>query len=61
MKAKKSLLKKIEHCLVLFIFFGGLAFNVVIMIWGSDLGLVKESSDPGDTSSDCAPDPRYPC
>lgn len=61
MKPPKSLWKKIEHWIVLVIFFGSIAFNIVILIWGDDLGLVNEGHDVGDTQLDCAPDPRYPC
>jgi hypothetical protein len=61
MNPQKSLWKKIEHFIVLAIFFGIIILGLINVFFWEDLGFAKQSSDPGDTSSDCAPDPRYPC
>lgn len=61
MKKPKTRWQKIEHWIVLIIFFGSIAFNIGIAIFGESLGLVKERADVGDTQLDCPPDPRYPC
>ena len=61
MKSKKSLWKKIEHWIVLIIFFGTIILGLGNVFFWEELGFVKQSSDPGDTLTDCAPDPRYPC